>query len=397
MEDNHNASTLNPQEHPSDPVRASASQGSAQYNFEFNGLAGEFFRIWIVNLLLTIVTLGIYSAWAKVRTKRYLFGSTSLAGSTFDYTADPIRILKGRIIAVVALVAYQVIANFFPQFGGIALLAIMSALPAAIVMSMRFSNINTTWRNIRFGFNTNYSAAYKLFTPVILYFAFLAALPFIFDLSVLLDPESMEEGDAEAALASLTPYFAITGGAAFIAMLAFPAWQSFYYRFIAKESRFGRSEFSLDTSTGAFYKIYFGAFGVTVGLIFIVGILIAASAGFAIALAGFLVFGFYIFIWAYIVTRRTNLVFSNIRIKDTHFLSDLELGKMIYLYVTNSIAILLTLGLAIPWAKIRTVRYRASRMQVFSVDLDEFTRHLEDDQNALGEEVGDFFGLDLGL
>jgi uncharacterized membrane protein YjgN (DUF898 family) len=40
--------------------------------FEFRGTGGEYFRIWIVNLLLTILTLGIYSAWAKVRQLRYL-------------------------------------------------------------------------------------------------------------------------------------------------------------------------------------------------------------------------------------------------------------------------------------------------------------------------------------
>ncbi len=32
--------------------------------FRFTGNGGEYFRIWIVNLMLTIVTLGIYSAWA---------------------------------------------------------------------------------------------------------------------------------------------------------------------------------------------------------------------------------------------------------------------------------------------------------------------------------------------
>jgi uncharacterized membrane protein YjgN (DUF898 family) len=37
---------------------------------EFTGCAGEYFRIWIVNVCLSVLTLGIYSAWAKVRRKR---------------------------------------------------------------------------------------------------------------------------------------------------------------------------------------------------------------------------------------------------------------------------------------------------------------------------------------
>jgi uncharacterized membrane protein YjgN (DUF898 family) len=34
--------------------------------FEFTGKAGEYFGIWIVNVSLTLLTLSIYSAWAKV-------------------------------------------------------------------------------------------------------------------------------------------------------------------------------------------------------------------------------------------------------------------------------------------------------------------------------------------
>jgi len=47
--------------------------------FYFTGKGGEYFRIWIVNICLTILTLGIYSAWATVRTRRY-FIREHLAG-----------------------------------------------------------------------------------------------------------------------------------------------------------------------------------------------------------------------------------------------------------------------------------------------------------------------------
>ena len=55
----------------------------------FTGSGEEFFGIWIINLVLSICTLGIYSAWAKVRTKRYFYGNTILAGSSFEYVANP--------------------------------------------------------------------------------------------------------------------------------------------------------------------------------------------------------------------------------------------------------------------------------------------------------------------
>jgi uncharacterized membrane protein YjgN (DUF898 family) len=59
------------------------------YRFQFRGTGREFFRIWIVNFALTLITVGIYSAWAKVRTRRYFYGNTALAGHTFDYHASP--------------------------------------------------------------------------------------------------------------------------------------------------------------------------------------------------------------------------------------------------------------------------------------------------------------------
>ena len=73
---------------------------------EFTGSASEYFRIWIVNLLFTLATLGIYSAWAKVRKKRYFYGSTRFDGDSFDYFASPKAILKGRLVAFAALLLY---------------------------------------------------------------------------------------------------------------------------------------------------------------------------------------------------------------------------------------------------------------------------------------------------
>ena len=83
-------------------------------SLEFKGSGSEFFQIWIVNLILSILTLGIYSAWAKVRTKRYLYGNTSIEGASFEYHADPITILKGRLIAFAALIVYSVITQIYP-------------------------------------------------------------------------------------------------------------------------------------------------------------------------------------------------------------------------------------------------------------------------------------------
>jgi len=68
----------------------------------------EYFKIWIVNILLTILTLGIYAAWATVRNNRYFYSNLYLDDNNFRYLAEPIQILKGRLIAIAVLVIYTV-------------------------------------------------------------------------------------------------------------------------------------------------------------------------------------------------------------------------------------------------------------------------------------------------
>src|SRR5512132_1127733 len=101
-----------------------APQASAPVPLRFAGSAGEYFRIWIVNICLSVLTLGIYSAWAKVRRKRYFYGSTLLEGSAFEYVGNPVAILKGRILVVLAFTVYS-LSQQVNAFISIALLLVI--------------------------------------------------------------------------------------------------------------------------------------------------------------------------------------------------------------------------------------------------------------------------------
>lgn len=141
-----------------------ANQSSAlEMPFEFTGTTRQYFGIWIVNILLTIVTLGIYSAWAKVRTKRYFYGNTLLDGSPFDYLADPLAILKGWAIAVAVLIAYNILTEVFPVSALVLVPLMFVVVPFVIVRAMRFRARNSAWRNIRFGFKKAYGEAARVF------------------------------------------------------------------------------------------------------------------------------------------------------------------------------------------------------------------------------------------
>src|SRR6218665_1194187 len=97
---------------------AVSAQPTAQvggfHRVSFTGRASEYFGIWIVNVLLTIITLGIYSAWAKVRRNRYFYGNTVLLGRSFEYHARGLQILIGRLIVLGAFIVLNVIATLVP-------------------------------------------------------------------------------------------------------------------------------------------------------------------------------------------------------------------------------------------------------------------------------------------
>ena len=129
------------------------------HRVRFHASGSEYFRIWIVNLLLTIATLGIYSAWAKVRRTQYMYACTELAGSSFDYHGRPLAILKGRLIALVLFGAYNLAFKVSLAAGGVMLLLLAAVLPWLIWNSLRFKLHNTSYRGLRFGFGGSVAAA----------------------------------------------------------------------------------------------------------------------------------------------------------------------------------------------------------------------------------------------
>ena len=79
---------------------------------EFTGSGQEYFGIWIVNVVLSIITLGLYVPWARVRTRRYFYENTNLFGSPFEYLAEGRQIFLGYLIVVVLYLAYTVSGTF---------------------------------------------------------------------------------------------------------------------------------------------------------------------------------------------------------------------------------------------------------------------------------------------
>ena len=348
---------------------------------QFNGKAGEYFRIWIVNLSLTVLTLGIYSAWAKVRKNRYIYGNLKLAGSYFDYTAKPLVILRGRLIALALLVVYWVAEIYIPLISAGLLLVLSVVTPWLIVRSRMFNMRYTTYRNIRFSFNPVYGEAFQV--------VFLYGL-----LSV------------------------ITLG------LAVPYAHFKRNQMIVDNTKFGNLNFKLDELGKKFYIAYMlgallaicvlGPLGfvlfkltsvATQGDPEAAGAILLASASFLkvapVLIPAFLYFVVLQFVKAYILRVTTNgtSIGGGAEANEVHKLGcDWSLARMLGIYLTNIIAIALSFGLLVPWAQMRILRYQLNHTWVdVSGSLDDVLAGQLSEVSSIGEEIGDVFDVDIGL
>jgi uncharacterized membrane protein YjgN (DUF898 family) len=113
---------------------------------KFTGSGSEYFRIWIVNLLLTLVTFGLYYPWAKVRKLRYFYGNTVVGEHPLDFHGDPKRMLRGFVWVGGLLLLYSIAGKLSPSAGLVALVIVALVWPALFRASQQFRMANTSWR-----------------------------------------------------------------------------------------------------------------------------------------------------------------------------------------------------------------------------------------------------------
>ncbi|MEM7376374.1 MAG: DUF898 family protein, partial [Pseudomonadota bacterium] len=227
----------------SDHTTAAPTVGEAnRYPFSFQGVGLEYFKIASVNLALTLVTLGLYSPWAKVRTRQYFYGNTLLDSAAFRYTANPVNILKGRLIAVCALVVYFAAQQFFPVT--VAPLAFLLALiaPWAIMRSLAFNYANTEYRGLRFHLASDLGLAYRVYGPPSFLIAALVSLG-----AVVQPGADVEPSAKNIALSVLGPL---------VYLLLYPLFVSRGTQYAVGQARYGDAVFSLATTTRRFYGYY---------------------------------------------------------------------------------------------------------------------------------------------
>ncbi|MEX6017295.1 YjgN family protein [Providencia vermicola] len=385
---------------------------------KFHGDNTEYFFIWIVNVLLTILTLGIYSAWATVRTRRYFLGNTEINGSRLEYHASPVSILISRIIIFFCFALYLVVNYIYLPIAYVILFLFCLMLPYFIIRSCRFHAIMTSYRNVRFNFLGSYKKGYWhfLILPLLLLLVG-AGVSFLIGniVSLIIIFNSSNSYDH----LNYSKYLIGTYVTLFLIVISIYVVSAIrtkqLYEYFANNFYFGKSAFKLQMNYRAVAKIYSIAFLILLPFIILSGFSIisiaeaiaiyknsASESEMPIFMFLFIYLYFYVglllsYSYIHLMMRReffNKLEFSN----ELKFSSSITYFSYIILLFSNSLIIIFTLGLATPIAQIRYARYFAINTKITGdMSLENELAHDETDANSFHDETLDSFDFGLSL
>ncbi len=353
-------------------------------HLRFHGQGSEYFRIWIVNLFLTLITLGIYSAWAKVRKARWFAQNTELAGDRFDYHGEPWRVLLGRVVAIVLLAVWSFAFEFSAVVGLIVLAVFCVVGPLLFASAQRFRLANTSWRGLRFGFDVPRAEVYLVCVPLLLLWT---------------------AGSVLDKLGVSGAWFAVAGLATVVGL---PWAHARLKQLQHHHANYGEQQFAFRPAGNEFYALYLKAFllivvGSIVGAPLMVMLAQSAGAGtsrsvyamLAVAVTGLFA---WLAAWPYFAARMQQIVWSHTELgHGIRFAGHMKGSKLWLLVMGQTLLTLLTLGLYWPFAAVAIARYRVQSIAIESDDpIGHVAGAVSIERRAAGDAAIDFFGLDLG-
>jgi uncharacterized membrane protein YjgN (DUF898 family)/tetratricopeptide (TPR) repeat protein len=352
-----------------EPEPVSVGRVSVPYKLSFHGNGGELFGIFIFNLLKSLGTLGIYSFWGKVKTRQYLWRQSEFAGDRFSYHGTGKELLIGWLRAmlcfgsimgaqaVLPLVWDHVVAQVLAGgiiYGGLAVL-----IPLARIGTMRYRLSRTAWRGIRFSFRGHF-------------------LPFFW--------------------LSLRGYLltVLTFG------FYYPYFHLYVRRFMVENSAFGSAPFKFDTvgpDMRDLWKRYAVSLGISmvflpIGFLMSFGSLQKSLGVAGIPLAVVCTLIIYGCIWLPYLAARRRFYWNHTRVGGGKFRSSVDASELFRLYGENFLLAIASLGLALPWIKIRTMRYDLEHLALQGAE--DLSAIMQDAQQAAstGDELAGFLDFD---
>ncbi len=324
------------------PVEAPLNKAEPEQTHRlcFKGAGGELFGIQLVNLLLTIVTLGFYSFWAKTKVRNYLWSQTELQGERFVYHGTARELMAGSfkvgLLVFVPLMALDLVGKFMGAnlvvkvivtFLAYAMILVLT--PMALAGARRYRLTRTSWRGIRFSFR----GAIKEFVVLFLSGGFLTA---------------------------------ITLG------LYYPFFDVHRQAFMTNNAFFGNRAFQFDGKGRDLFKPFLVAM-----LLFI------PTLGLS---------------WVWFAAARQRYFWERTHLDGVRFKCTVTGGQLLFLYLTNFILLAVTFGLAWSWVMVRNIRFTFTYLTLEGgMDLSMVRQEVQT-ATATGDALAGFMdaGLDVG-
>jgi uncharacterized membrane protein YjgN (DUF898 family) len=309
---------------------------STRRKLAFHGTGGTLFGIYVVNVLLTIVTLGFYRFWGRVKVRRFMMSQTGFEGDRFAYHGTGKELLNGFFKAglflgmpVTLLGMVDELAGDRMIHAGIRFLSstlVFIFIPVAMVGARRYRLSRTSWRGIRFSFRGRVKDFIKLFTRGSL-------------LSML----------------TLSLYY--------------PFFQARQQHFMISHSHFGRRPFRFDGRG----RDLFGSYVLTL-------LLVLPTLGLY---------------WFWFSAKKTRYFWEHTFFETARFRCSLTGRQLMNFTICNWLILVVTLGLAWPWVLVRSSRFAFSYLSIDGpLDLDGIVQEPQL-ATATGDALSSILGTDV--
>ncbi|HUJ78711.1 MAG TPA: YjgN family protein [Nitrospiria bacterium] len=351
------------------PSRSMAGPQEA-HTLSFHGSGGSFFGIHVTNMLLTVLTLGIYYFWGKAKVRHYLYGQSEFSGDRFAYHGTGRELLWGFLRATVVFGGLSLLVKTAPLLPGglavkiaavlVAYLLLFLLIPFAVAATRRYRLSRSSWRGIRFSFRGSIADFVRLYLKGI-------------GLSIL-------------TLGLYYPYFVAR-----------------QQKYLVSHSYFGNARFRFDGEGRELLKIYFAWFA----LLFLSGLLAGVltplllrlgvvgpkpSALIPLALLPIAGVG-----WFSFQANKQRYVWNHTLFGSARFSATMTGGRLLGLKLGNALLLVLTLGLAWPWTMVRNANFLVRHLALEGA-LDLAAIHQEaQPATALGEGLDSLMDLDAGF
>ena len=319
-------------------LQARATVGQIR-RLSFHGIGGSLLGIQAVNVLLILITLGIYSFWAKVKVRRYLLSQTEFEGDRFAYYGTGRELLNGSLKAGLIFGLPAALLNVLPELLGAGdVIKIAAAIlvysifivfiPFAMVGSRRYRLSRTSWRGIRFSFRGRVLNFLKLFI-----------------------------GGSLLSIITLGLYY--------------PIFEIKRYAFMVSQSYFGNQKFEFDGQGRDLFWSYLAALPLSL-----------------------LTLGIY---WFWFLAKKQRYLMDHTSFATARFRSTVT-GKRLFLFnLSNLLLLLVTLGAAWPWVVTRNAKFAFAYLSLEG-PLDVAAIHQEAQAaSATGEALAGFLDMDFGI